>query len=36
VSAGHVSRISITEARSVTVSNIPFFNVASWAITVLN
>jgi uncharacterized membrane protein YgcG len=36
VSSGRVRSIAITETRSVTVANTPFFNVASWAITVLN
>ena len=36
VSNGHVRSIAITETRSVLVANTAFFNVATWAVTVLN
>lgn len=36
VAGGRVRNIAITETRSVTVANTPFFNVTRWAITVLN
>ncbi len=33
VSAGSVSRLAITQTRTVTVATLPFFNVAIWSIT---
>jgi hypothetical protein len=31
---GYVTRIAITQTRSVTVAGLPFVNVGSWAVTV--
>ncbi len=35
ISGKHVSRIAITETRTVTVANMPFTNIASWSVTVV-
>jgi hypothetical protein len=36
VSRAHVERITIAETRSITVGNLPFVNVGSWAISTAN